>query len=268
MFELLLPATLGGIAVALAAGPMGSFVIWRRLAFFGDTLSHGALLGATIALVFGTSLYWPVVIVCLFMAVVLTLLQQQQLLSDDTLLGIIAHTTLATGIVAISLQQGVYVDLFGYLFGDLLSVGWDQLYLLWGGSAVILMVLISQWRRILAIAVNEELAQVEGVPVLLVRLLVMLLLALLVAGAIRTVGVLLITALLVIPAATARHFANTAESMCLIASLFGVIAVVGGICASWLANTPVGPTIVLIAAAVFFLSLLAHQLRWVGNYSS
>lgn len=255
MLELLLPPALGGLAVAAAAGPMGSFVVWRRLAFFGDTLSHGALLGAALGLMLGTSLYLPVVAVCLLMAVLLTLLQQQTFLADDTLLGIVAHTTLALGIIAISLQQGIHVDLFGFLFGDLLAVGWQQLAWLWGGALLILLVLISQWRRLLSITVNEELAQVEGLPVAWVRLLLMLLLALLVAGAIRTVGVLLITALLVVPAATARRLTRTPEAMCIVASLLAMLSVLLGLAASWLANSPVGPSIVVAAALLFFLSL-------------
>jgi zinc transport system permease protein len=235
---------------------MGSFVVWRRLAFFGDTLSHGALLGAALGLALGTPLYLPVVLVCLFMAVVLTLLQQQKLLADDTLLGIVAHVTLAVGIIAISLQQRIHVDLFGFLFGDLLAVDWRILADLWGGALLIVVVLAWQWRRLLSITVNEEMAQVEGLPVAWIRLLLMLLLALLVAGAIRIVGVLLITALLVIPAAGARRLTRTPEAMCLVASLIGMFSVLVGIAGSWLFNTPVGPSIVLVTGFLFFLSLL------------
>lgn len=256
MFELLLPPLLGGMAVAFAAGPMGSFVVWRRLAFFGDTLSHGALLGAAIGFALGTNFYLPVILVCLSMAILLTLLQQQKLLADDTLLGILAHTMLALGIVAVSLQQSIHIDLFAFLFGDLLAIGWREATGLLVGSLVILLLLLSQWRKLLSITANEELAQVEGLPVAWLRLLLMLLLALLVAGAIRTVGVLLITALLVIPAASARRLTATPQAMCAVASLLGVVAVVAGLAASWFANTPVGPTIVLVAASIFFITLL------------
>ena len=256
MLELLLPPLLGGLAVALAAGPMGSFVVWRRLAFFGDTLAHGALLGAAIGLALNLNLYLPVVLLCLLMAVLLTLMQQQKLLADDTLLGIVAHTSLALGIIAISLQQRIHVDLFGFLFGDLLAVNWYEVAGLWLGALAIVALLASQWRRLLSVTVNEELARVEGLPVAWVRLLLMLLLALLVAGAIRTVGVLLITALLVIPAATARRLSRTPEQMVLCASLIGMLAVLAGMGVSWVANTPVGPSIVLAAACLFFLSLL------------
>lgn len=253
MLELLLPPLLGGLAVALAAGPMGSFVVWRRLAFFGDTLAHGALLGAAIGLALDLNLYVPVVVLCLLMAALLTLLQQQKLLADDTLLGIVAHTSLALGIIAISLQQRIHVDIFGFLFGDLLALDWTEVLGLWAGAIFILLVLAGQWRRLLNVTVNEELAKVEGLKVAWIRLLLMLLLALLVAGAIRTVGVLLITALLVIPAAAARRLAHTPEQMVVLASVIGMLAVLLGMTASWFANTPVGPSIVLAASGLFLL---------------
>lgn len=254
MLELLLPPFLGGLAVALTAGPMGSFVVWRRLAFFGDTLAHGALLGAALGLALELNLYLPVVVLCLLMAALLTLLQQQKVLADDTLLGIVAHTFLALGIVAISLEQRIHVDIFGFLFGDLLAIDWPEVIGLWAGALLILLILASQWRRLLNMTVNEELAKVEGLPVAWIRLLLMLLLALLVAGAIRTVGVLLITALLVIPAAAARRLSRTPEQMVLFASAMGMLAVLLGMIASWFANTPVGPSIVLAASTLFLLA--------------
>ncbi len=216
MIELLLPPLFAGLAVALVSGPMGAFVVWRRMAFFGDTLAHGALLGAALGLALDISLYLAVVAICLGLAAALTALQHQQQLASDTLLGIVAHTTLALGVIAISLQQGIQVDLFAYLFGDLLAVGWQDALALWAGAILILLLMLWQWRALLSITVSEELAQVEGVAVQRTRLLLMLLLALLIAGAIRTVGVLLITSLLVIPAAsdapTASAFMNFAAA--------------------------------------------------------
>ncbi|EKF73422.1 zinc ABC transporter permease [Alcanivorax hongdengensis A-11-3] len=256
MIELLLPPLLAGLAVALVAGPMGAFVVWRRMAFFGDTLAHGALLGAALGLAAGINIYLAVVAVCLGLAAVLTGLQRQRQLASDTLLGIVAHTTLALGVIAISLQQGIQVDLFAYLFGDLLAVGWHDAVALWSGALLILVMVLWRWRALLSITVSEELAQVEGVAVQRTRLLLMLLLALLIAGAIRTVGVLLITSLLVIPAASARRLTHTPAQMALVASLFGTVAVIAGLTVSWYADTPVGPSIVVAASSLFVLSLL------------
>ncbi len=256
MIELLLPPLFAGLAVALVSGPMGAFVVWRRMAFFGDTLAHGALLGAALGLALDISLYLAVVAVCLGLAAALTALQHQQQLASDTLLGIVAHTTLALGVIAISLQQGIQVDLFAYLFGDLLAVGWQDALALWAGAILILLLMLWQWRALLSITVSEELAQVEGVAVQRTRLLLMLLLALLIAGAIRTVGVLLITSLLVIPAASARRLTHTPAQMAAVASVLGTLAVLAGLAVSWFANTPVGPSIVVAASSLFVLTLL------------
>lgn len=257
LIELLLAPLLAGFAVALVAGPMGALVVWRRMAFFGDTLAHGALLGAALSLGLGISLYPGVVVVCLLLALMLAALQQQHHLASDTLLGIVAHTTLALGVIAV-LQADVQVDLFAFLFGDLLAVQWHQLGWLWGGSLLILVMVVWHWRALLSITVSEDLARVEGVPVTRTRIVLMLLLAVLIAGAIRTVGVLLITSLLVIPPATARRLASTPERMAVLASVIGILAVLGGLSLSWFADTPVGPSIV-VAAALFFLLSLARR---------
>lgn len=256
IIELLLAPLLAGLAIALVSGPMGAFVVWRRMAFFGDTLAHGSLLGAAFGLAVGMALYPAVIFFCVLLALILTALQQQQFIANDTLLGIVAHTTLALGIVALSLLPQVKVDLFGFLFGDLLAVGLAEAGLLWLGSSLILIVLVLNWRQLLSITVNEELARVEGIPTHLTRTLLMILLALLIAGALRTVGVLLITSLLVIPPAAARRFSPTPERMAVLASAIGMTAVIGGLTMSWFLDTPVGPSIVLAAAGVFLGSLI------------
>lgn len=256
MIELLMLPLLAGLAVALVAGPMGAFVVWRRMAFFGDTLAHGALLGAAFGLAAGMGLYAAVVVVCLALALILVALQQQRYLASDTVLGMVAHTTLALGIIAISLQPTVRVDLFAFLFGDLLAVTQTEVTVLWLGALGIIAALAFFWRHLLSMTVDEDLAQVEGVPVALTRIVLMLLLALLIAGALRTVGVLLITSLLVIPAATARRLSRTPEQMAVLASLLASISVLGGMLLSWFKDTPVGPSIVVAAAGLFVVSLV------------
>ena len=255
IIELLAGPLAAGLAVALVAGPMGSFVVWRRMAFFGDTLAHGALLGAAFGLAVGISLYPAVVLCCLVLALTLVALQQQQQLAGDTLLGIVAHTTLAMGIIAVSLLPTVQVDLFAFLFGDLLAVTGQDILWLWGGALFILLLTALNWRRLLSMTVNEELARVEGINVAATRTLLMLMLALLIAGAIRTVGVLLITSLLIIPAASARRLTRTPVQMAASASALGALAVLGGLLLSWFADTPVGPSIVVAAALLFVLAL-------------
>ena len=181
MADFLLNALLAGLALALVAGPLGSFVVWRRMAYFGDTLSHAALLGVALGLMLDVSPTLAVTVGCVLLAVLLVTLQQRQPLASDTLLGILAHSTLSLGLVALSFMSEVRVDLMGYLFGDLLAVSRTDLAWILGGSALVLLVLIPMWRPLLAITVHEELARVEGLPVAAIRLALMLLIAVVIA---------------------------------------------------------------------------------------
>jgi zinc transport system permease protein len=199
MPDFLLNALLAGLALALVAGPLGSFVVWRRMAYFGDTLSHAALLGVALGLLLDVSPTLTVTVGCVLLAVLLVTLQQRQPLASDTLLGILAHSTLSLGLVALSFMHDVRIDLMSYLFGDLLAVNTTDLAWIVGGSALVLALLAWLWRPLLAITVHEELARVEGLPVAAIRLALMLLIAVVIAVAMKIVGVLLITSLLIIP---------------------------------------------------------------------
>ena len=244
-------ALAGGIGVALVAGPLGCFIIWRRMAYFGAAVSHGALLGVAVGLFFGVSVSVGVAGVCLLLAGALALLQRQRSLATDTLLGILAHAALAFGLIALGFIEGVRVDLLAYLFGDVLSVGYGDLIGIYGGGAVVLACLAWIWRPLLAITVDEELARAEGVAVGWVRLILMVLVALTVAIAMKIVGVLLIVSLLIIPPASARAFARSPEAMAVIAAGLGILAVIGGLGASLAWNTPAGPSIVAAATVLF-----------------
>ena len=259
MDEFIVRALLAGLGVALVAGPLGSFVVWRRMAYFGDTLSHSALLGVALGFLLDTDLTLAVVAVCLALAAALAALQRQRRLAADTLLGIMAHSALSLGLVALAFLETLRVDLMGYLFGDILAVMPSDLAWIYGGGAVALGALLWLWRPLLAITVHEELAQVDGIPVGAVRLAFMLLVALVIAVAMKVVGILMITAMLILPAAAARRFATTPEAMAAMAALAGVLAVLGGIGASLRWDLPAGPAVVLAAALLFALSLAWPQ---------
>lgn len=247
-------ALAAGIGVALVAGPLGSFVVWRRMAYFGDTLSHSALLGVALGFLLGINLNVSVIFVCVAVALGLVLLQHQRRLASDTLLGIMAHSTLSLGLVALAFLESVRIDLMGYLFGDILAVTGADLAWIYGGGALALAALALLWRPLLAMTVHEELAQVDGVNVPLTRAAFMLLVALVIAVAMKLVGILLITSLLILPAAASRRFAWSPEAMAVGAALAGAVAVCGGIGASLRWDLPTGPSIVLSAAALFALS--------------
>ncbi|WP_461481118.1 zinc ABC transporter permease subunit ZnuB [Porticoccus sp.] len=259
MIEVLLYALFAGLGVAVVTGPLGAFIVWRRMAYFGDTLAHSSLLGVALALLFSLNPTISVVAICLLLALILVSLQQQQTLASDTLLGILSHTSLAIGLVAMALMPSVRVDLLSLLFGDLLTVTGRDVLTIYVVGAIAIALLIRLWKPLLAITIHEELARVEGVPVTAVRTALMLIVALEIAIAMKVVGVLLITALLVIPAATARRFAHTPEQMAIFASGVGCLAVLMGLSASWFMDTPAGPSIVLSAGILFALALLKRE---------
>ena len=253
MDDFIVRALVGGIGVALIAAPLGAFVVWRRMSYFGATLSHSALLGVALGFLLGVSLNVAVIVVCIAIALMLGLLQHQRQLASDTLLGILAHSTLAFGLVALTFIEGLRVDLMAYLFGDILAVTTTDLVWIYVGGALSLAALVLLWRPLLSMTVHEELARVEGVPVRLVSTLFMLMIALVIAVAMKIVGILLITSLMIIPAATARRLASTPEHMAVIAALVGMLSVAGGIYASMLWDTPAGPSIVVMATVLFVL---------------
>ncbi len=253
MLELLLPALLGGCGIAIIAAPLGAFVIWRRMAYFGDTLAHSALLGIAIGLLIDMNIHISVTLSCLTLAVLLVVLQHQRVIATDTLLGILAHSTLALGLVVVSLTDQ-RLDLMSYLFGDLLSMNGHDLVWIGIGGAVVLITITLLWRPLLAITLHEDLAQVDGVPVLAVRLCLMALIAIVIALAMKLVGIMLITSLMIIPAASARHFANTPEKMVLIGSVMGCLTVMIGIGGSAYFDTPTGPSIVVGASVLFLIT--------------
>ncbi|GAA4525920.1 zinc ABC transporter permease subunit ZnuB [Chelativorans composti] len=253
-------AIIAGVGIALAAGPLGCFVVWRRMAYFGDTMAHSALLGVAFAFLFQINLVAGVFVVAGLASLVLILLQRQEALSTDALLGILSHSTLAIGLVMVAFMTNVRFDLMGFLFGDILAVSATDIALIWGGGAVVLGVLAYLWRPLLAATVNPDIAEAEGLRPERARILFMLLMAAVIAIAMKIVGIMLITSLLIIPAATARRLSATPEMMAAVASVAGAVAVVGGLTASLRFDTPSGPSIVVAALALFLLSLV--RLPW------
>ena len=256
---------LGGLGVAVVAGPLGCFVVWRRMAYFGASLSHAALLGIALGFLLGIDLTLGVIAACLTLTVIIVALQRQKRIPADTLLGILAHAALALGLVAISFLDQLRVDLLGYLFGDILAVTGADLLWIYGGGAAVLAALAAIWRPLLAATVHGELAGAEGVPEFRVRLVFMVLIALVVAIAMKIIGILLIHALLIIPAAAARTFAKTPEQMAGLASAFGALAVLGGFSASLRWDTPAGASVVAAAAALFAVSFAWGALAGRGG---
>jgi zinc transport system permease protein len=260
MDEFLVRALLAALGVAAVAGPLGSFVVWRRMAYFGDTLSHSALLGVTLGFLLGIDPTIGIIGICAAVALLLALGQRQSVLASDTLLGILSHGALSLGLVSLAFMETLRVDLIGYLLGDVLSVTWNDITVVYIGGAVVLGILVWLWRPLLAITVHEDLARVEGVPVRQVQITFMMIIAVTIAIAMKVVGILLITSLLIIPAAAARAVSKTPEQMALVASLVGMLAVLGGLAGSFQWDLPSGPAIVTAAVLLFALSLISRRL--------
>ncbi len=255
-------ALVAGIGLALVAGPLGCFVVWRRMAYFGDTMAHSALLGISLSVFFGINLALGVFGVGALIAIALLLLQRHDTLSSDAILGILSHSSLALGLVLISFLTFVRIDLMGFLFGDILSVSlWDIGIIYVGGAAVILG-LVLFWRPMLAATVSEEIAEAEGLKPERSRIILMLMMAVVIAIAMKLVGVLLITSLLIIPAATARRLSASPEQMAMIAAGLGALAVTGGLFGSLEWDSPSGPSIVVAALGIFALTFVVpvHKL--------
>ncbi len=263
----ILYALLAGIGIALVTGPLGSFIVWRRMAYFGDTLAHAALLGIAFGVVLGIDHTIGIVLVGILLAFILGTLRGQGQLAYDTLLGILAHFTLSAGLIVLALMDTPQVTLTGLLFGDILATTPTDLYWIYIGGGAVLLMLVWLWRPLLAVTVNEELAQVEGTPVAAVRIAFILMLSLVIALAMKVVGVLLTTALLIIPAAAARHFAHTPEQMAIYAAIIGCLSVAGGLGVSLQWDTPVGPSTVCIATALFAIAyaLPGHLKTWASS---
>lgn len=254
MDDFLIRALIAGLAVTLIAGPLGSFILWRRMAYFGDTLSHSAILGVGLGFLLSININIGILISTLLVAGLLILSQRQKTLGSDTMLGILAHSALSLGLILISFVEGIRVDINAWLFGDILSVGWQDIWVIIGGVIFVVVALALIWKPLLSLTVHEELAQIEGVNVSLISAVYTLLIAILVAVAMKVIGALLITSLLIIPAAAAQKFSRAPEQMAGYAIIAGMLAVVTGLAASFLWDTPAGPSIVVAATSLFIVS--------------
>jgi zinc transport system permease protein len=254
----LLRAGLAGVGLALATGPLGALVVWRRMAYFGDATSHAAILGVALALALNMPTGFGTLIVALAMAGLVSTLATRGWAMDTTL-GVLAHSALAFGLVAVSFLPGVRVDLNALLFGDILAVSRIDLALVWGGALLVLALLVWRWQALLTATLSEDLAHAAGVNPDRERLVLTLALAVVVAVAIKIVGALLIAALLIIPAASARGLARSPEAMAIWASVIGAGSSLGGLQMSLALDSPAGPSIITVAALAFTGSVLYAQ---------
>jgi len=255
-----LRALLAGLGLGLLAAPLGCLVVWRRMSYFGSTIAHSGLLGVALGLMFSLDLTVSVLLVALAIAMLLIVLQRQKLLPMDSLLGLLSHASLAAGIIAAAKLSGQRLDLMGYLFGDIYSVSWGDLTWIYVGAGLVLLVTAGFWRTLVALSVHEELAAAEGFNTRGAEAVFIVTLAVTIAIAMKIVGILLIIAFLIMPAAAARPFATTPETMVGFASLIAFAGVAGGLALSYQLDLPGGPSIVMVLALLSAVSLMKSVL--------
>ena len=242
-----------GIAVALISGLVGCFVVWRRLSYYGESIAHSSLLGAGIGILIGIGINFGVVFICLLFGILFLWLQQSKALSSDTLLGVLAHFALAVGIIVISFNK-IKIDLHAFLFGDILTVSINDIWGMYIGVLIAITLILSNWSSLLLVTLDEDLAKSEGINPLYVNILLTTIMTIVVALSLQIIGLLLITAMLIIPAATARRLVNSPEGMVIVATLIGIFSVVFGIYLSVEMDLPSGPSIVVVSSILFFVS--------------
>ena len=248
-------ALVAGLGVAFVTGPLGCFVVWRRLSYFGDTLAHSSLLGVTIAFSLELNIALSVFIISSLIALILIQLQKKTNLPGDALLGLLAHSSLAVGLVVIGFLTFIRFDIMGLLFGDILAVTINDLYIIWIGGALILITLKIIWKSLFASTVNYELAEAEGLNPDRAKAVFTILMAAIIAISIKMVGLLLITGMLIIPAAMARNISTSPQGMVIYSILGGLLSVIIGLFSSLEFNTPSGPSIIAASLLLFILSL-------------
>ncbi|MFZ4540448.1 MAG: iron chelate uptake ABC transporter family permease subunit [Rickettsiales bacterium] len=263
MDELILRALTGGLLLAAMLGPLGSFVVWRRMAYFGDTIAHSALLGVAISLLSGGAIPMTLAIfaIAITIAIILCRYARDLRFNADTVLGILAHGALALGLVLVSLKRDMRVDINAFLFGDILAIEWNDIAILAALVFIVLATLKIHWRNLLMTTIDPAIAQVEGINVTRAQLVLTLLLAAVIAVAIKLTGILLITALLIIPAATARYWSKTPLQMAMLATVAGMVSIASGLFASIKMDVPTGPMMVVTAAALFVTCAILRRTR-------
>lgn len=244
---------LAGVLLAPSLALMGCFLMWRRMVFLSDTLSHGAVLGVALGLFLHLNIYASVLVIAFGVALILSQRNQNHFLPPEVWMSILSYTSLALGLVLLLLNRQTRVDPDSILFGDILGVSITDLLWLLGIGILVGAVCFKNWRSWLLLTLDEDLAQTSGVKVARHRLLFICMVALIIAVGMKMIGALLLPALLILPAATVSRFSRTPEQMVLFSMLFLLVAYFCGFYASFELDSPTGPTIVLAATSLFLL---------------
>lgn len=254
-------AIIVGVIMAITAALLGVFVVIRRMSFFTDAVSHASLTGVALALLIGVHPFLGALVVSIFIGLLVSRLQRQGKQEVDTIIGVLFSTTLAFGVLIISMLKGYRGNLFQYLFGDIIAVNIIDVYLSIVLFVAVVLVLVIAFKSLTKVAVHEDMARVDGVRVNMLDALFLILLAAVVAVGLKVVGAILMSALMILPAATAQYLAPSFRGMVLISVVAAVIAMVVGLAAAAAFSLPTGPTIVLVSAGLFVLAAVRGILQ-------
>ena len=259
LYDFMGRALLAAIGMGCVSAVMGCFLLWRRMAFFGDAMAHAAVLGVALGTILQVNTYLFIALICLMTAVIVGILQQRSRIPVDTWLASISYTSLALGIIVIAKTTGIRIDTESILFGDILSVSRQDLIWIYAAVIVVWSFIIVCWQKLLMLTLDEELALTSGISVDALRLGFTFCLAIVTAVGIKASGALLLPALMILPAAAMARFSKSPEMMVAGATVISLLSVVLGIWVSFTFDTPSGPTIVVTACGFFILATLVRK---------
>ncbi|KGB27380.1 membrane protein [Candidatus Liberibacter solanacearum] len=254
--EFFIRALFAGIGIILSTGPLGCFIVWQRMTYFGDTIAHSALLGVAFSLMLNLPLPLCIFMVAALTSIILLQIQKSEFIASDAILGVITHSTISISLIMLSFMTWVNTDLTSFLFGDILAVNTNDIIIIWSAGILNIVILIKIWKSLLATTVNYELAKAEGMQPEKVKLIFTMITALMISISIKFIGITLITSLLILPTVTARRFATSPENMVILTTVIGILGVILGLYGSLIFDTPSGPSIIITSLIFFILSFL------------
>jgi zinc transport system permease protein len=249
-------ALIASVMVGILCPFIGNFVVLRKMSFFSDAIAHAAFAGIAAGLLLGIDMSISSVAVAVLIALIIAFLSEKTALSHDTVIGIAFSGAIAAGLLIIGMMKGYRADLFTFLFGDILAITGADLFLIFIVGVLTILILLIFFKPFLQITFNRDLARVEGINVRLFEYMLFIIIAVVVTISLKIIGIILVTSLLIVPAAAAKNIASSMKRLFMISCLFGVVSGIVGLVGSVYLDTASGPTIVMVSIVIFFLTML------------
>ena len=263
MDNFILLAIISGIGIAFITGLLGCFVVWKKMAYFGESLGHSAVLGIGIGLLLGIGDNIAVLLVIITFSLIVTYLQNKEAFSNDLILAVLAHGLLSIGIILISINPDPNFNLHSFLFGDILTVSLNEIFLIFLSAIFIYLIILTNWKALLITIISKDLAKSQNINNFKIELLFTFTMALAVAISIKIIGALLITSMLIIPSSCAKQLVNNPKNMVIISIIISILSILIGILCSYYFDIPSGPAIILTSFSAFFIINLLKSKKLV-----